>query len=92
MNPLNAVRNRTTRAAVVGFVALGLVALPACGGDDDDTPTDSIIDSIPDSMPSVTTGMPTDTTMAPGGTTGGSMGTETSMGAVTSMVDSTTAP
>jgi hypothetical protein len=100
MTPLNAVRRRTARrAAVAGILTIGPIGLSACGGDDDDTPVDSILttDSITPSGGLVTT-MPTNDstmtsdTMSPGVSTGDSMGTATTMPTASNMTDSTTAP
>ena len=70
MNPAKTVHRKLfVRRALTGVLALGLVALPACGDDDDgddvDTPTDSVVGDLP-----VDTLAPTDTleptgTMAP---------------------------
>ena len=87
MNPLHAVqRSASVRRALTGVVALGLVALPACGDDDDDidTPTDSVVETI----------VPVDT-MAPGDTvvTGDTMAPgDTTAPVDTAAVDATTTP
>jgi hypothetical protein len=87
MNPIKPVqRSRSARRALTAVVApgvlvFGMVALSACGDDDEDSPIDSIVESIPplDSVTDVTVTAETVTgeTMAP---------------ADTMAVDSTTAP
>jgi hypothetical protein len=97
VNPVKTVHTHlSVRRALTGLMALSLVALPACGDDedDDDTPTESVVGSV---LP-VDTLAPTDTLApSPEGTTA----TEGSTGATTpesmapgetSPTDSTTAP
>ncbi|MCU1359420.1 MAG: hypothetical protein JWN99_709 [Ilumatobacteraceae bacterium] len=66
MNPLNGLHRRTSmRLAMAGAVALSLVALPACGSDDNsDTPA-----TVFDTVAPVDNSSVSDTPAAPGDTT-----------------------